>query len=539
MSGRELAGFFDLVERVGCVRLPASTLFQSSSMGALAALRAEHVLEDGTPAEALPCPHKAGCTREVRDTWERTKPARLLDASRPSARSPETARRFLAVCGQDPPECDGGWLGEGEVRTMVVVGSEALVRMVTRHLGVRPGVDELPRAWGAPGEPRLIGTQQRAALEGATRDVFLALRPHAELSPAWLALRERGGRAAVVLVPTMRRVAPELSGAHGPLDKVEIVALDDALAVRDGASCRWSARRQGCRTIGAAVKAGNDAGGPSEAAKKEPKPPRHEQMRKTRGLELPPIRTWRDLRVCLLDETTVRLDGCGKYARFTALDLGLASRTTHKPTRAWEVLAMTTATTAAPSPTRSSRSASPWRGSRCPSSACAFRRSSASTSRRTRSRGAACTASKFIARMGVPEGTEGRSRGTCEGGGGSTLRPKVATSQVRRRDLATYESRPREYGRDLASEGRGTRSNEVATSQVRVATSQVRVATSQVGVATSQVRVATAHVWVATRPNEVATSQVRGRRTSQARVCDLASWGRQCDPRSRGRDPRW
>ena len=66
----------------------------------------------------------------------------------------------------------------------------------------------------------------------------------------------------------------------------------------------------------------------------------------TRPLPLAPpfdalLAAWRELRVCLLDATTVRFDGCGKYARFTALDLGLASRATHKPTRAWEVLAMT------------------------------------------------------------------------------------------------------------------------------------------------------------------------------------------------------
>ncbi len=335
MSGRELAGFFDLVERVGCVRLPASSLLQSSSMEALVALRAERVIEDGTAVEALPCPHKAGCTREVRDTWEEEKkPARHLESARPL----ESARRYLAVCGQDPAECDGGWLTEGEVRTMVV-RLEALVRMVTRHLGVRPGVDELPRAWGAPGEPRLIGTQERAALEGATRDVFLALRPHAEISPAWLALRERGTRAAVVLVPTMRRIAPELSAAHGPLDRVEILPLGEAFAVRDG-SVALSAREAGHRAIGA-VKAGNDADALPRQKKETPKPLRHPQLRRTRGAELPPIQTWRDLRVCLLDEKTVRFDGCGKYARFTAHDLGLASRKTLKTTRAWSVLAMT------------------------------------------------------------------------------------------------------------------------------------------------------------------------------------------------------
>ncbi len=326
MSGGALAGFFDLVERVGCVRLPSSTLAQCSPVSAIAALHAERVLEDGPPAEVLPCAHQAGCSRDVRDTWEGSR--RLRDA----------ARRYLAVCGQDPPACDGGWLAEDDVRT-TVVRLEALVRMVTRHLGVRAGAFELPRTWGAPGEPRLIGTQARAALEGATRDVFLALRPHAELSPSWLALRERSARAAVVLVPTLRRVPPELAAAHGPLDTVEILALDEAFVVRDGGIAP-SAREAGLRTLGA-VPPLNDAGAPAAAAKAKPKPGRHAPLRKTRGLELPPIRAWRDLRVCLLDDTTVRFDGCGKYARFTALDLGLASRTTHKPTRAWAVLAMT------------------------------------------------------------------------------------------------------------------------------------------------------------------------------------------------------
>ena len=306
MSGGELAGFFDLVERVGCVRLPAATLFESAPASAVAALRAERVLEDGTLAEALPCPHQAGCSREVRDTWEG--PKRLHDA----------ARRYLAVCGQDPPACDGGWLTEDDVRTMVV-RLDALVRMITRHLAVRPGAFEVPRAWGAPGEPRLIGTQAHAAPPGTTRDVFLALRPHAELSRSWLALRERGARATVVLVPTMRRVAPELASAHGPLDLVEILALDETLAARDGVIAPRTRDAQK-HTI-AAASASNDA---SPAARAKPKPARHEPLRKARGLELPPIRAWRELRVCLLDATTVRFDGCGKYARFTALDLGLA-----------------------------------------------------------------------------------------------------------------------------------------------------------------------------------------------------------------------
>ena len=323
MSGRELTGFFELVQSVGCVRVSAPALTECASASALAALRAEGVLEDGRPAETLPCEEDELCDREVRDTWEGKKGPH------------DAARRYLAVCGRYQPHCDSEWVDESEVRT-VHVRLEALQRMVMRLLAVRPGPSELPRAraWGERPEPRRIGT--RGGHGGATRDVFLSLRPRNELTRSWLALRERGARGVLVIVPTMRRLEEEVVATCTPIDDVEILALDEALTVRDGVV----AASAGLRTI-AAVTASNDAAAPERAAKAKPKPARHQPLRKTRGSELPPIRTWRDLRVCLVDEKTVRFDGGGKYARFTALDLGLASRATHKPTRAWAVLAMT------------------------------------------------------------------------------------------------------------------------------------------------------------------------------------------------------
>ena len=316
MSGRELAGFFELVEQVGCVRVPASALEGSVPAAAVAALRAERVLEAGSAAEALPCSHRAGCTREVR----------------------EVKGRWLATCGQSPPECDDEWLGREAVAT-VVIRLASLATLIARQLGVRRAREDLPHAWGAPAEPRLLGTQERASFEGAVRDVFLSLRPRAEVTVAWLALRERAARAALVIVPTARRLAPEVPARHGPMDRVEILALDDALTLKDGVVALGS-RGAGLHAV-RAERAGNDT---SEAApdgtRLSPKK-KHEPMRKTRGLALPPIAKWRDLRVCLLEENTVRLDGGGKYARFTASELGLVWTSTHKPTRAWEALAMT------------------------------------------------------------------------------------------------------------------------------------------------------------------------------------------------------
>jgi hypothetical protein len=221
VSGRELAGFFDLIERVGCVRLPAGTIADSASVAAIVALRAEHVLEDAGPAEALPCPHRADCAREV--------------------------------------------------RTMVVRLGH-LVRVATSLFAVDRGTIELPHSWGAPTEPRAIGVQERAALEGARRDVFLALRPAIEVSGSWLASRERAARAAVVLVPTMRRIASQLAAQHGPMDKVEIVALEDALVVKDG-RITVSARGAALRMVKPA-KAGNDTSGAKGQGPIAPRAPR-------------------------------------------------------------------------------------------------------------------------------------------------------------------------------------------------------------------------------------------------------------------------
>jgi hypothetical protein len=320
MSKRELAGFFDLVEKVGCVRLPAATLTDSVSLAAASALRAERILVDGTPAEALPCKEGGACTREVRDVWE-------------GRGRKDPRKRWLAVCGEEPAECEDAWLADHEVRTMVV-RLPALVQTTAYLFGVTRVPADLPAAWGAPGEPRAIGVCE-------PREVFLSLRPERELTSSWLALRERAARAALVIVPTTRRISAELTARHGPMDRVEIVALADAVTLKDGALA-LSVAGAGLRVLGPERAKNDVAGGELEAEEEKPKKAATKApMRKARGLALPPIKKWRDLRVCLVNPTTVRLDGGGKYARFTAAQLGLASTTTLRPTRAWLVLAMT------------------------------------------------------------------------------------------------------------------------------------------------------------------------------------------------------
>lgn len=57
-------------------------------------------------------------------------------------------------------------------------------------------------------------------------------------------------------------------------------------------------------------------------------------------LGVPPITAWSELRVCLVDGETVRLDGAGKYARLTYHDLGLANLKNRVATSTWKLLVL-------------------------------------------------------------------------------------------------------------------------------------------------------------------------------------------------------
>jgi hypothetical protein len=47
---------------------------------------------------------------------------------------------------------------------------------------------------------------------------------------------------------------------------------------------------------------------------------------------------WTELRLCLLDRTTVRIDAGGRCVRCTHVDFGMAHGRTRKPTRSWDVV---------------------------------------------------------------------------------------------------------------------------------------------------------------------------------------------------------
>ena len=323
MSAGDLGGFFDLLERAGLVRLPLSALCEAvPDAGARAALAAAGIAVPGADAESLPCAHRAGCARDVR-------------------RADDGHRRLVAICGQSPPECDPIELAEQDVAT-VRLALSGLTATMRKLLSVRPSAGHATHATKGSArarEPIALGVQERRAFGEVPRDAFLALRPEDDATPAWLTLRERVSRPAVVFVPTARRIASEVLARHAAGDRVEIVALEDALVVKNGAIA-LSARAAGpaLHVVRAAIAA-------PEVAPRDEEPrrggTRRDPLRKTRGLELPPVKKWRELRACLLDGETLRFDGAGKYARCSYQDLGFGMTSNRsKARRDWTIVIM-------------------------------------------------------------------------------------------------------------------------------------------------------------------------------------------------------
>jgi len=144
------------------------------------------------------------------------------------------------------------------------------------------------------------------------REALLCARPARGLAGA---LERR--KPTLVLVPTARHLTPALRERHAPGAVVTIEALEEALVVLGGRLVRRAAIAP-------------DA--PEGAVGVAPRPA--EPSVRLVGLAT----RWTDMRVCLLDGTSVRIGAGGRCVRCTYFDLGMAHERTRKPTRAWEVL---------------------------------------------------------------------------------------------------------------------------------------------------------------------------------------------------------
>lgn len=144
--------------------------------------------------------------------------------------------------------------------------------------------------------------------EKGAREVFLCARPRTGLPKAL----ERK-RATLVLVPTARHLTPALRERHAPGAVVELEALEESIVALGGRLVRCAAIAPDAPEI--AVRA-------------------QDPSIRLVGL----AKRWGEMRLCLLDSMSLRIDVGGRCIRCTYVDLGMAHPRTRRPTLAWEVL---------------------------------------------------------------------------------------------------------------------------------------------------------------------------------------------------------
>jgi hypothetical protein len=147
------------------------------------------------------------------------------------------------------------------------------------------------------------------------REVLLCARPRTGL-PRALARK----RPTLVLVPGARHLTPLLRERHAPGARVVLEALEEALVVLGGRLVRRAAIAPDAPGI--------------ELQPPTLSPPGRSPTVVLRGL----AKRWNEIRICMLDGTSARVDVGGRSFRCTHIDFGMAHARTRKPTRAWEVV---------------------------------------------------------------------------------------------------------------------------------------------------------------------------------------------------------
>lgn len=160
--------------------------------------------------------------------------------------------------------------------------------------------------------------------EGGDRDAMLFVGPHLTLPRSF----RKGGRA-LVLVPTARRVSPELRDRCPPGAAYVVEVLDEVLAVRGGRIVR----------AGVAAPHAADLGPPpAVAAPVSALPSVPAASPPAASRRLPGAPRWNAIEFTLLDAHTVRIDFPGVSVCRSYVDLGMAHARSRQPTRPWQLL---------------------------------------------------------------------------------------------------------------------------------------------------------------------------------------------------------
>jgi hypothetical protein len=148
----------------------------------------------------------------------------------------------------------------------------------------------------------------------ADRDVFLLNGPGLSVNMAILGLRR-----ALLLVPTARLVSAEERAKHAAGAFVVIDVLEESVTVRDGHLARAAVRAPSAPDLSALSPTPSSAPAPAPRV-------------------IAGATRWNEIRISLVDPTTVRIDLPGVSVRRTCVDLGMAHSKNRQPRRVWELL---------------------------------------------------------------------------------------------------------------------------------------------------------------------------------------------------------
>lgn len=291
-----LSSFLALVEKHGATTLPSRALARLVPLAERTALTAAGVLAGAEAVTSWPCDVR-GCGREIRANFA-------------GARKP-----LVALCSQAPPVCAPVELRFDEV-SQQQVSVRALVELACALLKADSDPDALTmlnasHPVGRAPLPARVATLARG------REVFWTRAPRDLDLGAFCARRERVKRRTLVLVPTTRHVPLETAARFASGERVEILALDDLLAIRAGAIVlRETLSRDPAR--------------PSLRAPSSPG-----ALAATLG-----VTRWEDMRLLFVDEHTLRIEGTRETLVRSFVDLGFIDgrKKDVVPVISWHVL---------------------------------------------------------------------------------------------------------------------------------------------------------------------------------------------------------
>ncbi len=156
------------------------------------------------------------------------------------------------------------------------------------------------------------------------RDVLLLTGPALNLDMALVR-----SRRTLFLLPTARLLTPELRAKHAPGSFHVIDVLEESLTVRDRRLARAHVRAPSAPDLSLLA----PAPAPSPALSPAPA-----SVPALAPRLIPGATRWNEIRISLVDPTTVRVDLPGVSVRRTYVDLGMAHRKNRQPRRVWELL---------------------------------------------------------------------------------------------------------------------------------------------------------------------------------------------------------